>query len=216
MSFGRTVLLLCLGFIPAIVEAQTGADSKWDITGMAGLFAGHTPVSEGFGYQDDWFHVAQGGIIVGRYLTHHLKIEVEATGTNGGTQFKARQITVPGTSVPYSVTSEDTTAVRSFAGALTWQFHDNEWVHPFLQAGVSADLERVITHTWEPFDYNNPLFRVPQQRVEEATYRRTRAVVGGGAKVYVSERAFVRTDGRFIFDRERQDIVGRIGFGVDF
>jgi hypothetical protein len=216
LLFRRSVLLLVLASIPVGVEAQAGSDPAWDITGTTSLLAGHTPVPDGFGYQDDWFHVVQGGILVGRHLTRRLKMEFEASGTNGGTQFKQRLITIPGMPNPYPVSLEDTTSVRSLAGALVWQFRDNEWVHPFLQAGVSADFDRVISRTWEPFDYTNALSRVPEPRVEETTYRRVRAVLGGGAKIYVSERAFVRTDGRFIFGRERQHIVGRIGFGVDF
>lgn len=212
----RMVLLLVLASLPVGAEAQPGSDPAWDITGTTSLLAGHTPVPDGVGYQEDWFHVAQGGILVGRHLTRRLKIEFEAAGTNGGTQFKQRLIMIPGTPIPYPVSSEDTTSVRSLAGAVIWQFRDNEWVHPFLQAGVSADFDRITSRTWEPFDSINPLTRVPQLRVEEATYRRVRAVLGGGAKIYVSERTFVRTDGRFIVGRDRQHIAGRIGFGVDF
>ena len=216
LSIRRMVLLLVLAFVPVVVEAQAGPDPAWDITGTASLLAGHTAVSDDFGYQDDWFHVAQAGVLVGRHLTRRLKLEFEAAGTNSGTQFKQRLVTIPGAPNPYPVSSEDTTSVRSLAGAVIWQFRDNEWVHPFLQAGVSADFDRIISRTWEPFDYGNPLPGVAQLRMEEATYRRVRAVLGGGAKIYVSERAFVRTDGRFIVGRDRQHIVGRIGFGVDF
>ncbi|HUE86049.1 MAG TPA: hypothetical protein VMO26_08225 [Vicinamibacterales bacterium] len=212
----RIGLLFALAFVPAVVEAQTEFEPAWDIAGTAGLFAGHTPVADDYGYHDDWFHVAQGGIVAGRHLTRHLKIEFEATGTTRGTQYKQRLLEVPGALYPSVVTSEEATSVRSMAGAVTWQFRDNEWVHPFVQAGVSVDFDRVIARIWDPVDHSNPVFRRARPRVEEVTHRRPRALLGGGAKVYVSERAFVRTDGRFTVGRDRQDIVFRVGFGVDF
>jgi hypothetical protein len=40
--------------------------------------------------------------------------------------------------------------------------------------------------------------------------------MGGGAKVYFRERAFVRTDLRFTFDRDHQNLMFRAGVGFDF
>jgi hypothetical protein len=41
-------------------------------------------------------------------------------------------------------------------------------------------------------------------------------VLGGGAKLYFNERAFVRTDARWSFDRQRQNLAMRLGLGIDF
>jgi hypothetical protein len=41
-------------------------------------------------------------------------------------------------------------------------------------------------------------------------------MVGGGAKFYVSPRAFVRTDGVAAFGRSRQNVTLRLGLGIDF
>ena len=45
---------------------------------------------------------------------------------------------------------------------------------------------------------------------------RVLGVMGGGAKVYFRERAFVRTDVRFTFDGDRQNVTFRAGVGFDF
>ena len=221
--FTRVVLLLiCIVVLaPGAVQAQT--DTRWDIVATAGLVAAHTPRTEGSaGYEEPWFHTLQGGLTVGRYLTPHLKLELEATATTGGTQFRQRLATVPGYPSPYPIGSEVTTAMRSMASMMTWQFRDNEWVHPFVQAGASADFDRVTVRTWEQFVHGRREpgampERVVEPRVEgPATTRALRGVLGGGAKLYVTPRSFVRTDGRWSFDRERHDVVFRVGFGVDF
>jgi hypothetical protein len=221
--FTRVVLLLVLVLVPRDLLAQSATVPlpQWDVTGTVGLFAGHRPrIGTGTGYQELWFHVVQGGAIVGRHLNRHLKIEIEASGTNGGTQFREQQIEVAGFPYPFSIGSHVTTSVRSVGALLTWQFRDNEWVHPFLQAGIAADFDRVTVRTWEQFTYGLP--GVPPRRVVEArvdgptTTREARAVLGGGTKLYLSQRAFVRADGRWTVGRERHDIATRIGIGIDF
>ena len=214
----RITLSFVIAFVPAAAQAQTA----WDITAIGGLLAGYTPRTDGTGYQDSWFQNAQGGVIIGRHLTPHLKLELEATTTTGGTQFRERTITIPGYPFPYPIGAEVTTSVRSIAGAVTWQFRRNEWVHPFVQAGVSADFDRATVHTWEQFSYGaRPPGAPPERIVEErfegpTTTRSVRAVLGGGAKLYFNERAFVRTDARWSFDRQRQNLAMRLGLGIDF
>jgi hypothetical protein len=213
----RVALGLVLTFVPAVAAAQ----SPWDVAGTVGLFARYTPRTNGSsGYQDLWMHNVQGGAIVGRHLTRNLKLELEATTTNGGTQFRERNVLVPGAQFPVPIGSEVTTSVTSIGAAVTYQFRDNEWVHPFVQAGLSTDFDRVTVRTWEQFSFGRPGVppeRVVEERVEgPTTTRQLRGIVGGGAKVYVTERSFVRTDARWSFDRRQHHLAFRVGFGVDF
>lgn len=174
------------------------------------------------GYQDTWFHSVQGGAIVGRHINRHWKLEVEATTTNSGTQFRERYVTVPGFPYPYPVGSEVASSVTSVGAAIAYQFRDNEWVHPFVLAGVSADCDRVTVRTWEQFVYGTPRPGAPPERLSEeridgpATSRYVRGLIGGGAKVYFSEKAFVRPDARWSSDGRRHHVAFRVGFGVDF
>jgi opacity protein-like surface antigen len=208
-----------LAFVPAAGHAQT----RWDVAGSVGLFAGYRPRADGAaGYQDQWRHNVQVGATIGRHLTPHLKLELEGTATNGGRQFRERVVTIPGYPYPYPIGSEVTTSVRSIGAALTWQFRENEWVHPFVQAGIATDFDRVTVRTWEQFFHGTPRPGATPERLAEehiegpTTTRHVRAIVGGGAKLYVSEAAFVRTDGRWSFDPEQHNLAFRLGFGVDF
>jgi hypothetical protein len=112
--------------------------------------------------------------------------------------------------------------VRSLAAAATWQFRDNEWVHPFVQAGVSADFDRATVRSWEQFYYGDIRSGQAPVRVADAvvegpnTTHVLRGLVGAGAKVYVSERAFVRSDARWTFGRDSHNLAFRAGMGVDF
>lgn len=54
-------LLLVLVVVPRAAEAQV--DTSWDIAATAGLLAGYTPRTDrGAGYEEQWFHVAQGAL----------------------------------------------------------------------------------------------------------------------------------------------------------
>ena len=223
--FTRVVLLLILAFVPWRAYGQTAVPVRtdWDIAATTGLFGGYRPRTEGgSGYQELWFQNVQGGITVGRYLTPHVKLELEATTTTGGTQFRERLVTVPGAPYPYPIGSEVRTSVSSIGAAVTWQFGNNEWVHPFVQAGVVTDFDRVTVRTWEQFVFGTPHPGAPPRRVVEeridgpTTTRAVRALLGGGAKFYVTQKSFVRADGRWWFDRERQNVAARLGFGIDF
>ena len=53
-------------------------------------------------------------------------------------------------------------------------------------------------------------------RTESRTAQQVRGVFGGGAKLYFTERAFVRTDGRLTWSMDRQSLTFRAGIGIDF
>ena len=206
-----------LALLPRAAEAQP--EPMWDAAGVSGFFAGRRPVEAGSGYQEDWFEVAQGGVVVGRYLSRHLKLEFEATATTEGTRYRSSEIAVPGSPYPFWITAEYQTSVHSLGAVAAWQFRDNEWVHPFVEAGASVDVDRTVVHVPEQFygvPREGPPVRLAERRDEEHTTTRVLGVMGGGAKVYFRERAFVRTDVRFTFDGDRQNVMFRAGVGFDF
>jgi hypothetical protein len=218
----RTCLVYPLASLIFICPAAAAAQPRWDATGTVGVLAAHTPLDVRFRYQDDWFHAWQGGFIVGRHVSRNLKVEVDGNVTGRGRRYVDRLVTVPGYPYPYPVVSEAETSVRSVGAAVTWQFRDNEWVHPFVRAGVSADFERQLVRTWDQVFYpSDPSFgpptRLADQGVEGSTTTTSaRAMVGGGAKFYVSPRMFLRTEGLVALGRARQNVTLRVGFGVDF
>jgi hypothetical protein len=210
-------MVLGLALVPLASEAQP----LFDLTGLAGFFAGRQPPRDDPGSRQDWIQAAQGGVVFGHYLSRHLKLEIEVSGTTSGTRYVSRQIALPGSPYPYWLTSEHEHSVRSIGGVAAWQFRDNEWVHPFLEAGLSADFDRLTVRTPEHFLPGDPRsgsmpIRIGEPRSGESTTTRARGVIGGGAKAYFNERAFVRTDFRLTFDQHRLNVAFRGGVGVDF
>lgn len=213
----HTAFLLALFLMPATAAAQ----SRWDVAASARLFTGHLDAQVEGGYQEDWFQAAQAGVVLGRYLSRHIKVEFEASATSGGRRYASHPIDIPAHPYPYWVSSEVTTSVRSVAGVLAWQCRENEWVHPFVAAGISADVDRIAVYTPEQFFRSDPgsgplSTPVAERRDLGSTMTRARAVLTGGAKVYFRERAFVRTDARLTWGPDRQHLALRAGVGVDF
>jgi hypothetical protein len=53
-------------------------------------------------------------------------------------------------------------------------------------------------------------------RHEHTIDQHVSGVFGAGAKLYFTERAFVRTDGRLSWSTDRQHATLRAGIGIDF
>ena len=211
-------VLVVLG-TPAVAYPQ----AAWDVSAMAGVFAGRPQIEGNENRYDDWFHTGQGGITIGRHITRHLKFELDASATGTGTLFVQRFVTVAGAVARYPIGAEAKAALRSVTAAATWQFFDNEWVHPFLTAGVSADFDRRSLHVWQQTYYTgdprlpgNQILIAPESREGPTTTTATRGLIGGGAKFYVTERAFIRAEGRLTVGAKQQSVAFRAGIGMDF
>ena len=210
---------------PATALAQTVPTSAtpWDVTGVVGLLSGHPPDPVNRGYVDDWFNSAQAGMLLGRHLTPHVKAEIELTTSSEGRRFVERYIQLPNYPYPLPLGSEQFTRIHELGLALTYQFFENEWVHPFVQIGSALDVDRVRTHTWTQGLYTGDP-RQPGTQVlisgdADTGPRSTihaRAVAGAGAKLYVTPRAFIRTDARFAAGGHGQHLVMRAGIGIDW
>ena len=104
------------------------------------------------------------------------------------------------------------------AVAQVFQFLRNAWVHPYV--GVGADILReAIDEHVDPITVYEPsrgVREIAPGRIESRTSFTLRPLVMAGAKTYFSERAFVRTDIRASVGRPAQDVVARIGIGIDF
>jgi len=205
----------------ALTLSSTAADAqqRWDVTGTAGLFTSHVDANDAGGHSEDWDNTVQGAVVFGRYLSRQLKLELEASTTSRGVQYQSIPVTMPEIPYPYLIFSEVRTSVRSLSGIVAWQFGNNEWVHPFVLAGVSADWDDAIVHVPQQFYRSDPRVSsipIADSRTESHTTQHVRGVFGGGAKLYFTERAFVRTDGRLTWSADRQSLAFRAGVGIDF
>ena len=186
--------------IPTRALAQQPAPSGpfWDVAITAGSFSGQATDDPGPRYGDDWHHAAEWRLSAGRYWTPHLKTEVEFGATGEGDRYRQRLITVPGSATQYSSSAQEFVRVRQGSARVTWQFLDNQWVQPYLSAGVSFDEERTRTHIYSPIfspDPRTPTRVVGTAEHDEAprTSHRAGVVLGGGAKWYVSPSVFIKT-----------------------
>jgi hypothetical protein len=219
------VAIAFLVLITAVpVRAQSAAvPSRWDVSGMGGLFLGRPAETSDDRQYDRWYNAGTLAITAGRYLTRHVKIEAEGVVAAEGERYVTRLVQVPGAAGPFHVSSEEFVRINSLSSAVVWQFFENQWVHPFVSAGASLDFDRERRHTWpQSFFRGDP--RIPGNEVPIAientrdlgTTRRARANVGAGVKVYVTPRAFFRTDTRIAFGSRSGHVALRLGAGVDF
>lgn len=191
----------------------------WDATVVTGVLIGRPDIPETFDslHHDEWYRTAQVAVVVGRRWSTHVKTELEISAGREGRQFGGYVVAVPNVAYPVPVYSERFTALRQVSGSFVWQFFDNEWVHPFVQAGVGIDFERVrtVTPTQRWLGPAGPVL-AEERREGPDTTARAAVVLGTGVKLYATPRLFVRSDARFGGTGRGVHAVFRVGLGVDF
>jgi opacity protein-like surface antigen len=219
------LIVTAAAMLPAAVTAQPAAAPSpgWDVAGVVGASAAHYPdPPDSTGYVDNWVNTRLIGVVAGRHFTPHLKAELDWSLTSDGYRYLTRTATVPGYPYPIPYSTEQRHRMSRLDASLVWQFHDNQWVHPFVQVGAALSSDRAITRTWPQAVYVGG--SRPENRVvisdggvsDPSTTTDVSVLLGGGAKVYVLPRFFIRTDGRATVGRTGQALQLRAGFGVDF
>jgi hypothetical protein len=187
----------------------------WDVTGSAGIFIHHPEVEAPDAYYDDWYSQPLGAVVLGRHFGPHFKLELDVSASGEGRQYISRSVAVPQSPLPILFSAERYSDVREVGVLATWQFFENEWIHPFVQGGVIVDVERVRWLSYPTFPRGPaPPFVPPLD--EDVTRTTAGGLVGLGAKLYISERVFIRPDGRFGINSRGHHVTLRAGLGVDF
>ena len=220
---GRLSVLLFFPFLlAASADAQTVSltspnPRRWDASVTVGWLGGD---KEGVARRwNDWYDTFATSIDFGRYWTSHLKIEAGATFTTEGDVYSEQMLSIPGEPSPIFFSREHRFAIRAASLGGAYQFFENTWVHPFLGAGLQLAWERERIQT--PFSPvsgrgGRPL-PIPNPTVVGDTRFDPLPFVTGGAKLYVHERGFIRTDLSAAFDaRGAARVWWRVGGGVDF
>jgi opacity protein-like surface antigen len=216
--------LACCVLLAAIeaASAQTvsiqPADAKrWDVTGSIGWLAGNkSELGEDW---NDWYDTFATSLDVGRYWTPHLKTDVGFVFTTEGEVVSHEERLIPGQRFSIFIPREHHFRVNALNASMTYQFFDNAWVHPFLTAGVqfAEERERALSMAVPFFGSDQARLEVPLPAPQQATVSSVRPFALGGAKFYVNERGFVRTDLGLAWHKGRVgQITWRIGIGVDF
>jgi hypothetical protein len=198
------VLLATLALPQLALAQESGSVSgqpvrRWDAGGGVGIRFGQTAdvvVPAG-----DW------SAEVGRYWTAHIKTSL-AVATAGEPVYSGEYSS---SASGYRLTST-TPRPATLSGAVTYQFHENVFVHPYVTAGVRLAWVSEIRNTYS---------YAPYQLVSTDTLSTTlqaRPVVGGGFKSYFSNgRAFMRSELLLAIDPHGSPhTLLRVGAGVDF
>jgi hypothetical protein len=168
-------------------------------------------------YANDWHSSLFGGLGAGWHWTPHWKTEIDFGASDEDTVYRTTSIVINGQTafqpswLRYSR--------RTLGVSQQYQFYENAWFHPHLAAGVNLTWEeRTETFDRSVFYGPGPFYGpVPEARTEGPTTEFTlRPFVAAGAKIYVAERAFIRTDIRFAIRNGFDETLTRLGFGFDF
>ena len=197
---------------PSTVTLQPQNPARWDTAFHVGWLGVNK--SELAPDWNSWYDAGAFGVAAGRYLTPHLKLELEV-----GTTTQAELYSYPANPVVFRPELNQFRA-RTFGGLVSYQFFENTWFHPF--AGIGVDVVRESSRVTLPQFVARPLpdssFQVvPEETGDWEATTHARPVVTGGFKWYVAGRAFIRSDLRASFSsRQFESVVWRGGVGFDF
>ena len=167
----------------------------------------------------DWLNnIFYGGAGAGWYWNDNLKTQVDFGGGTRGRQYRYEPISVNGQTTVTS--SRVSVRQQSLAVAQQYQFFKNEWFHPHVGAGLDVARE-TTTEEYDPvvvFDNSGRSSRqISPARTEGPDHRMILRPFGeAGFKAYMTRRAFFTADTRLMFRHGIDEVLLRIGFGVDF
>jgi opacity protein-like surface antigen len=168
---------------------------------------------------NDWRSQAAFSLAAGWYWTDHHQTRVEAAGTTKATVYGGTPAVFNGG--PAYIPRQTTFSSRRVSITQHYQFRRNEWVHPFVGAGLELVRERVGGKDDPVFGYD-PITRqsrILRDAVEYGSHDdiSARGILTAGVKAYLSRTVFTVTDLRVSIGRHRtEDVQWRFGLGADF
>src|SRR5262245_31832068 len=168
---------------------------------------------------DDWLNdLFYGGAGVGWYWTDKLKAQVDFGAGTHGRQFRYEPIG-SGVTQTYQTSRVDVRQ-SSIAIGQQYQFFHNQWFHPHVGAGVDIARETTIER-YDPVFGFDPVTRTTRQlsgpRTEGPDHDVVaRPFVETGFKAYMTRRSFFTGDMRLMAHHGIDEVLFRMGFGIDF
>ena len=188
---------------------------RWDLSGSLGLMNIAIRRNEE-PWRGDWDHKLEYRADVGRYWTTHFKTEFTAGTTNRFDDYEVDTFPSGSPSPVYTYTFVER-RVTTLSPALTWQFGENAFVHPYVSGGIEAWV--VQQHRVRPPEtYRIGASSSPVPAIDERTTTVVgRPFVAGGFKSYISRKTYVRSEARTAFSsRGVRQLSVLAGIGVDF
>ena len=189
---------------------------RWDLNASAGLFQGR-PNDESEGW-DHWYGDGRYTASLGYYWTTHFKTEVEFATTGEGQRYTQEYVDIPGLPTPYPISTDVFHQVRQTSARAVWQFGDNVWVHPYLNAGIVYEMERTRYRSPEQFYYppGDPRMPIRPQLTGERESDRVGFTIGGGSKFYVSPNAYIHAGLQITRAKPSTSVTALAGIGIEF
>jgi hypothetical protein len=174
------------------------------------------PGSQSF---NNWVNgIVYGGAGAGWYWTDHLKTQVDFGAGTEGDQHRYEPIVGNGQTV--SVSSLFRVRQQSLAVSQQYQFFRNQWFHPHVGAGIDIARE-TTTEQYSAifvFDSATRTSRQLEPPRNEGPDHRTiaRPFAEVGFKAYMTRKAFFTADTRLMYRKGLDEVLFRLGFGIDF
>jgi hypothetical protein len=175
--------------------------------------------SDTFDTFNNWSNgIFYGGAGAGWYWTDHAKTQVDVGAGTLGRHYRYRPLTINGVQTG----SSSRVAVRQSSVAVSqqYQFFRNQWFHPRVGAGLDIARE-TRREEFQPVFAFDQVTRTSRQvspaRVEGPSHNTIVRPFGEvGFKGYMTRRAFFTGDVRLMFRGGIDEVLFRVGFGVDF
>ncbi len=218
MRAGLMCLWCCL--LPVLATAQSPSPSipKYDAAVTLGWAGAEYKIPS----YDTWRGTLLLGARGGLYWTEHLKTEVQAAWMESRDAEVFENIEHNGGST-YALFDFRARDVR--VGVMqVYQFGHNQWVHPYVGAGVDfiartttrdrAEQQRTIYLPNQNQNQNVPI--TISALSERKTETLVQPTVKTGLKMYVNERVFFDTEFKLGLARDVEHVTWNIGVGFDF
>ena len=168
--------------------------------------------------QRRWHGSLLVGVSGGHYWTNHLKTEVEASWNGPGKSERYETIERQG-GFTYALWDYRAYDVRVGVAQL-YQFGRNDWVHPYIGAGIDAvrrqqSIDRV-PQSRSVYIQNRTVPVVIPAASERKTMLFAEPFVKTGVKMYATEKMFFNTEFKVGVTRNVDHVVWKIGMGFDF
>jgi hypothetical protein len=188
---------------------------RWDVSGGLGvLWVDHHDLNPNESW---WEPKPQARLQLGRYLTQHLKTELHLSGPSTYDLYEEELFPVAGLSGGGWAVTFRTVKMFTASPALTYQFFENVFAHPFVSGGADIDVgDDHRTRSASTYAFNRvsyPITSVDTRR----TLLRARPFFAVGSKSYLNDRVFVRPEAHVAFSIEGASrVMLRLDIGVDF
>jgi len=204
------VVLLLATTKGAGAQTAVGPLFRADVSGSLGWLNADKSELDASRYSNDWYNRSvYGGASFAWYWTDHWKTEIEGGASSAADLQVYTQPFIDGR--PVTLYSRHRFSTRRLAISQQYQFYRNVWVHPVVAAGL--DL------TWERQNRTDESYSSLPSRPETYPTRTellARPFATVGLKAYFNSQGFFRTDMKLTFDRGVDEVLIRVGVGVDF